>query len=96
MNLKKSPVDTQLSKQAQEGVTEDKKYIQEQYSLYNPDITVCCGTGWDLRWVLDLNESEVYETTRGINWFLILKVRQSSCLPPPRQEFRFVVGLWVS
>ncbi|MCC4790086.1 hypothetical protein AB6E39_20090 [Vibrio splendidus] len=71
MNLKKSPGGhTTIKTSFNKAVAEDKKYIQEQYSLYNPDITVCCGTGWDLRWVLDLNESEVYDTTRGINWFL--------------------------
>ncbi|MGO2341854.1 hypothetical protein [Vibrio litoralis] len=71
MNLKKSPGGhTTIKASFNKVVAEDKEYIQEQYSLYNPDITVCCGTGWDFRWALDLDKTEVYETSRGISWFL--------------------------
>ncbi|RZP54014.1 hypothetical protein D8T48_21120 [Vibrio vulnificus] len=71
MNLKKSPGGhTTIKASFNKVVAEDKEYIQKQYSLYNPDITVCCGTGWDFRWALDLDKTEVYETSRGISWFL--------------------------
>ncbi|HHF2959431.1 TPA: hypothetical protein ACPJ0D_004665 [Vibrio diabolicus] len=66
MNLKKSPGGhTTIKASFNEVVTEDKEYIHKQYSLYSPDITVCCGTGWEFRWALDLDKTEVYETSRG-------------------------------
>ena len=70
MNLKKSP-GTHTTDRANFNmvITEDQAYIKQQYSIYNPDITVCCGTGWDLRWALELNDTEVFETNRGIKWF---------------------------
>ena len=71
MNLKKSPGGHATIKASfNKVVTEDKEYIYEQYSLYNPDITVCCGTGWEFRWALELDKTEVYETSRGVKWFL--------------------------
>lgn len=70
MNLKKSPGShTTVRASFDTVVTEDKIFIKNQYDMYNPDIKVCCGTGWDLRNVLDLNDGEVFETTRGIKWF---------------------------
>tara|TARA_R110001583_G_scaffold189924_1_gene353722 strand:+ start:466 stop:1128 length:663 start_codon:yes stop_codon:yes gene_type:complete len=70
MNLKKSPGGhTTVRASFDTVVAEDKIFIKNQYDLYNPDITVCCGTGWDLRNVLDLYDGEVFETTRGIKWF---------------------------
>ena len=71
MNPKKSPGGhTTIKASFNKVVAEDKEYIQKQYSIYNPDITVCCGTGWDFRWALDLDNTEVYKTSRGISWFL--------------------------
>jgi hypothetical protein len=71
MNLKKSPgTHTTVRANFETVVSEDKSFIKKQYSIYDPDITVCCGTGWDLRFALDLNEGEVFETNRGIKWFL--------------------------
>nr|WP_086939388.1 hypothetical protein [Thaumasiovibrio occultus] len=71
MNLKKSPGGhTTIKASFNKVVDEDKEYIQKQYSLYNPDITVCCGTGWDFRRASGLDKAEVYETSRGISWFL--------------------------
>lgn len=71
MNLKKSPggYTTERANFASV-VVEDKLFIQKQYELYNPDLTICCGTGWDFRWVLDFNDCEVFETNRGVQWFL--------------------------
>ncbi|MBL1430613.1 MAG: hypothetical protein COA60_003710 [Robiginitomaculum sp.] len=71
MNLKKSPGGHTAEKIGFEKVIlEDKDYIQKQYNIYGPDVTICCGTGWALRRILDLNENEVFETSRGIKWFL--------------------------
>ena len=71
MNLKKSPgTHTTVRANFESVVSEDKSFIKKQYAIYDPDITVCCGTGWDLRYALDLNEGEVFETSRGIKWFL--------------------------
>lgn len=70
MNLKKSPgTHTTVRATFEAVVEEDKSFIQRQYNLYNPDITICCGNGWDLRYALALDNDKVYETTRGIKWF---------------------------
>lgn len=71
MNLKKSPgTHTTVRADFDVVVAEDRKFIKEQYEIYNPDLTICCGTGWDLRFALDLNDEQVYETSRGIKWFV--------------------------
>lgn len=71
MNLKKSPGGHTTERASFDPVViEDKLFIQKQYALYNPDITICCGTGWDFRWALDSSDCEVLETSRGIQWFL--------------------------
>ncbi|MEC5319659.1 hypothetical protein VSX61_12035 [Brenneria populi subsp. brevivirga] len=71
MNLKKTPGGHTTERACfATAVVEDKLFIQKQYALYHPDITICCGTGWDFRWILDLNDCEVFETRRGIQWFL--------------------------
>lgn len=71
MNLKKSPgTHTTVRADFDTVVSQDKAFIKEQYEIYNPDLTVCCGTGWDLRFALDLNDEQVYETSRGIKWFI--------------------------
>lgn len=71
MNLKKSPgTHTTVRSTFESVVSEDKSFIKRQYALYSPEITVCCGTGWDLRDALGLNEGEVFETSRGIKWFV--------------------------
>lgn len=70
-NLKKSPGGHTTERASFNAVvSEDKDWISKQYDIYNADITVCCGTGWDFRWVLDLDNDEVFETTRGIKWFM--------------------------
>lgn len=70
MNLKKSPgTHTTVQATFEAVVEEDKSFIKRQYNLYNPDITICCGTGWDLRYALELEDDRVYETARGIKWF---------------------------
>ncbi|ATA20673.1 hypothetical protein EDC48_11937 [Gibbsiella quercinecans] len=71
MNLKKSP-GSHTTERASfvPVVVEDKLFIQKQYAFYNPDITICCGTGWDFRSALDFTDCEVFKTSRGIQWFL--------------------------
>ncbi|GAB3215154.1 hypothetical protein [Pseudaeromonas pectinilytica] len=71
MNLKKSPGShtTALAK-FKKVVVEDQSFIKRQYAIYNPDLTICCGTGWELRWALDLTPYDVFETSRGIKWYL--------------------------
>lgn len=71
MNLKKSPGTHTTVKATFEAVVEaDKSFIKKQYDIYHPDITICCGTGWDLRYALDLEADRVFETTRGVKWFM--------------------------
>lgn len=71
MNLKKSPgTHTTVQAKFEAAVEADKSFIKKQYNLYQPDITICCGTGWDLHYALDLQEHSVFETTRGIKWFV--------------------------
>lgn len=71
MNMKKSPGGHTTERASfQAVVAEDRECIREQYALYQADLTICCGTGWDLRWALGLDDVEVLETTRGIKWFL--------------------------
>lgn len=70
-NLKKSPGGHTTDKVSfNTAVEDDKEYIKKQYEIYNADVTVCCGTGWDLRYALGLNDCEVFETSRGIKWFM--------------------------
>ena len=46
MNLKKSPGGSSTDLQVLKAVaTEDAPYIKRQYALYDPDITICGGTG---------------------------------------------------
>lgn len=69
-NMKKYPGSHTSDKAIfQASVKEDEHLINRQYNLYHPDITICCGTGWEFRDVIN-DESEVFETKRGINWFL--------------------------
>lgn len=70
MNLKKSPgTHTTVQAKFEAAVKEDKSFIRRQYNLYNPDITICCGTGWNLRYALELEDGKIFKTARGIKWF---------------------------
>jgi hypothetical protein len=96
-NLKKSPGSHTTEKASFNAVvSEDKDYIKKQYDLYNADITVCCGTGLDLRWALDLNDGEVFETSRGIKWFKNKQDKPVFIYPHPAarvQDSLIVYGL---
>ena len=43
--------------------------IQEQYELYDPEWTICGGTGDLFKEVMGFNETRWYNTKRGIRWF---------------------------
>lgn len=69
MNLKKSPGGSTADPKALKKVaTEDAPYIREQFAIYDPDITVCGGTG-------GLFHDRVHpgmdwrQTKRGIWWY---------------------------
>lgn len=70
INLKKSPGthtadNATVSKVAQE----DKEFILQQYSYYDPDWTICGGTGELFLGVLDYKWDDLKITKRGVRWF---------------------------
>nr|MBF4360379.1 hypothetical protein [Vibrio anguillarum] len=48
---------------------EDRSFIKKQYALYDPDITICGGTGELFKDVAGFNNSEWKRTIRGVWWF---------------------------
>lgn len=70
MNLKKSPGTHTTDKASLNKVAnEDRNFIEQQFSLYNPDITICGGTGDLFKDTAGLNEYEWKRTNRGIWWY---------------------------
>ena len=72
MNLKKSPGGARTNYADLERVArEDSEYIQKQYALYDPDITICGGveTTGGLFHDLVHPRMEWKQTTRGIWWY---------------------------
>ena len=72
MNLKKSPGGSSTdSAVLQKVVGTDAPYIQKQYSIYNPDITICGGTETTGGLFHDVvnPRMEWKQTTRGIWWY---------------------------
>jgi hypothetical protein len=70
MNLKKSPGGSTTNQtEFEDVVEEDQSFIRQQYNIYKPNLTICCGTGWDFRYALGLNDGEIFETSNGIEWF---------------------------
>ena len=70
MNLKKSPGTHTTDKASLNKVAnEDRNFIEKQFALYNPDITICGGTGDLFKDVAGLNEFEWKRTNRGIWWY---------------------------
>ncbi len=70
INLKKSPGthttdNTSLNKVA----NEDRNYIERQFFLYNPDITICGGTGDLFKDIAGFCDIEWKRTNRGIWWY---------------------------
>jgi hypothetical protein len=97
MNLKKSPGSHTTARASfDKVVSEDKSFIKRQYAIYSPEITICGGTGWDLRYALDLNDGEVFETSRGIKWFMNAQNKPVIMFPHPAarvQDSLLVYGL---
>jgi len=70
MNLKKSPgTHTTDSASLKFVANEDREFIKKQFSLYDPDITICGGTGDLFKSVAGLEQCKWNRTTRGIWWF---------------------------
>jgi len=70
INLKKSPGTHTTDHASLNAVAnEDRKFIQKQYALYDPDITICGGTGDLFKWVAGHESPEWKRTSRGIWWY---------------------------
>ena len=70
LNLKKSPGTHTSDHASLKAVAiEDKEYIRNQYSLYDPDLTICGGTGNLFKRVVGHDSKEWKTTTRGIWWY---------------------------
>jgi len=70
MNLKKSPgTHTADSASLKFVANEDSEFIKKQFALYDPDITICGGTGDLFKSVAGLNEYKWNRTMRGIWWY---------------------------
>ena len=73
MNLRKMPGGhTSDSKRLATYVLENKENINKQYALYNPDLTLCCGSGIEKLFcgsVKFKNKPGWRSTRRGIQYF---------------------------
>ncbi|WP_332401745.1 hypothetical protein [Vibrio metschnikovii] len=94
MNLKKSPgthtTDTaSLSKVSYE----DSNLIQRQFALYDPDLTICGGTGELFKDVAGFNELEWDRTNRGVWWYQRAPKKYviSYCHPEARVDNSLIV-----
>lgn len=70
MNLKKSP-GTHITDHAslKTIANEDKEYISRQYSIYDPDLTICGGTGDLFKGIIGHETLKRQRTKRGIWWY---------------------------
>jgi len=70
MNLKKtSGKDTSNKHEIELASKRDSDFLKRQYELYQPDITVCCGTASDFfDTIYSDNKREWLQTSRGINY----------------------------
>ena len=70
LNLKKSPGTHTTDHASLNAVAnEDKEQIQKQYSLYDPDLTICGGTGDLFKMVIGHESASWKKTKRGIWWY---------------------------
>jgi len=70
LNLKKSPGTHTTNHASLKAVAyEDKGLIQKQYSLYDPDLTICGGTANLFKRVVGHESIEWRKTKRGIRWY---------------------------
>ncbi|MBL4898760.1 MAG: hypothetical protein JKX76_03815 [Colwellia sp.] len=88
-NLKKSPgTHTTDNISFNETIKADKIFIQKQYELYDPEITICCGTGTPFRNTLEFNEHTTKETHHGIEWFEREKEKYVFLFPHPEARIK--------
>ncbi len=70
INLMKSPgTHTTNNATLDKVANEDKEFIQRQFKLYEPDLTICGGTGWLFKRVAGFDSLELKQTKRGIQYF---------------------------
>ena len=70
INLNKSPgTHTTKTEKLNKVATEDAVLIKSQYAIYNPDLTICGGTGDLFRKVVDRDKHQWSQTRRGIWWY---------------------------
>ena len=70
LNLKKSPGTHTTDHASLKAVAnEDRELIKKQYALYDPDITVCGGTGPLFKSVVGHESLDWKKTRRGIRWY---------------------------
>lgn len=70
VNLKKSPgTHTTEIASLTEVAKQDAFRIQTQYAIYEPDLTICGGTGDLFRTVVGHEHLEWRQTRRGIRWY---------------------------
>ncbi|EAS63581.1 hypothetical protein L4D04_20355 [Photobacterium angustum] len=69
INLKKTPgTHTTDTASLNKVANEDSNYIERQFLLYNPDITICGGTGDLFKGIAGFCEFEWKRTNRGVWW----------------------------
>ena len=70
VNLKKSPGGHTSNASDVSGVAdEDKVFLDRQFSLYDPDIIICCGTSDTFHWLVPLCEKPEWKSTqRGVSY----------------------------
>ena len=76
VNLKKSPgPHTTVSRNLKSAAMEDSEYLKEQYSIYDPDLTICGGTSTAalFKRVVEHDKYKWQSTSRGIRWYQIDK-----------------------
>lgn len=70
MNLKKSPgIHTTNYDELKKVAEEDRVFIQRQYNIYKPDITICCGRGYLFRSVIGDGKIKWETTNRDVKWY---------------------------
>ena len=70
INLNKSPgTHTTKIEKLKKVATEDAVLIQSQYAIYDPDLTICGGTGDLFREVVGHDKHQWSQTRRGIWWY---------------------------
>ena len=70
INLNKSPgTHTTKIEKLKKVATEDAVLIKSQYAIYDPDLTICGGTGDLFRTVADHGKHQWRQTRRGIWWY---------------------------